>query len=129
MALIEHDAPTTSDDGVAIAELQEIVERQRAAFLASPYPSLEERQGLLMALAGMVMGHRSQIQDAMSADFGVHPTTATDLIEVLGVARPAAYATQLLEQWMGTALREANPHLYGSGEACVMPQPNGVVGI
>src|SRR3954452_2370128 len=128
MALIEHDAPTTSDDGVAIAELQEIVERQRAAFLASPYPSLEERQELLMALAGMVMGHRSQIQDAMSADFGVHPGAATDLIEVLGVAGRAAYAAAHLEQWMAAETREADPQLYGSGQAFVMPQPKGVVG-
>ena len=35
-----------------LTELHEIVERQRAAFLADPFPSLEERQELLGALAG-----------------------------------------------------------------------------
>src|SRR4051794_2315469 len=106
MALIENHSPTTTDDAGAIAELEQTVARQHEAFLADPYPSLEERMGLLQALAGMVMSHRVQIQEAMSADFGVHPTAATDLIEVLGVAGRAAYAMGHLEQWMASEDRE-----------------------
>src|SRR3954454_773615 len=128
MALIEHDTVTSGDDTQAIAELEQIVERQRAAFLADPYPSLEERLALLQALAGMVMGHRMQIQEAMSADFGVHPTQATDLIEVLGVAGRAAYAAERLEAWMAAEPRDVDPQLFGSGRAFVQPQPKGVVG-
>lgn len=129
MALIEQDSPpATDDDAAAIAELHQIVERQRAAFSADPYPSLEERRELLQALAGMVMTHRTQIQEAMSSDFGVHPTAATDLIEVLGVAGRAAYAAEKLEEWMAAEPRDADPQLYGSGRAFVMPQPKGVVG-
>jgi coniferyl-aldehyde dehydrogenase len=126
MALTQ-DQAATSDAG-AIAELHEIVERQRAAFLEDPFPSLEERLGLLQAVAGMVMGHRAQIQEAMSADFGVHPTQATDLIEVLGVAGRAAYAAERLEGWMTPEPREADPALFGSAKAFVQPQPKGVVG-
>src|SRR3954454_13434879 len=128
MALIEHDTVTTGEDGHAIAELQEIVEGQRAAFLEDPFPSLEERLGLLQAVAGMVMGHRTQVQEAMSADFGVHPTVATDLIEVLGVAGRAAYAAERLEKWMAAEPREVDPALFGSGRAFAQPQPKGVVG-
>ena len=43
MATIEKPTATTGDD-TAIAELQEMVGRQRAAFLADPFPSLEERR-------------------------------------------------------------------------------------
>src|SRR3954468_19973496 len=100
MALIEQDARPSTNDADAIEELEQTVERQRAAFLADPYPSLEERMGLLQALAGMILSHRAEIQDAMSADFGVHPKIATDLIEVLGVAGRAAYAAEHLQQWM-----------------------------
>ena len=128
MALIEHETVTTGDDGRAIAELEQMVERQRAAFLADPYPSLEERRGHLQALAGMVMAHRTQIEEAMSADFGVHPTVATDLIEVLGVAGRAAYAAERLEAWMAPDPREVDPALFGSGTAYVASQPKGVVG-
>src|SRR5437763_16504742 len=115
MALIEHETTTTGDDAQAIAELEQIVERQRAAFLADPSPSLDGRRELLGALAGMVMTHRTAIQEAMSADFGVHPTEATDLIEVLGVAGRAAYAAERLEAWMAHEARELDPGLFGSG--------------
>src|SRR3954465_10188289 len=128
MALIEQDARPSTNDADAIEELEQIVGRQRAAFLVDPYPSLEERMGLLQALAGMVMSHRAQIQEAMSSDFGAHPDAATDLIEVLGVAGRAAYAAGHLEQWMAAEPRETDPQLYGSGKAFVLPQPKGVVG-
>ena len=128
MSTIEHGTAARADDTAAIDELHEIVERQRAAFLADPFPSLEERQALLVALAGMVMSHRTQIEEAMSADFAVHPTLATDLIEVLGVAGRAAYAAEQLEAWMAPEPRYSDPALYGSGRAFVQPQPKGVVG-
>src|SRR2546423_1296484 len=128
MALTQDQSVTTGADAAAVAELQEIVERQRAAFLDDPYPSLEHRQELLQALAGMVMGHRMQIREAMSADFGVHPTQATDLIEVLGVAGRAAYAAERIETWMAAEPREVDPAMFGSARAFVQPQPKGVVG-
>jgi len=128
MALTQDQSTTTGADAAAVAELQEIVERQRAAFLDDPYPSLEQRQELLQALAGMVMGHRMQIREAMSADFGVHPTQATDLIEVLGVAGRAAYAAERLETWMAAEPREVDQAMFGSARAFVQPQPKGVVG-
>jgi coniferyl-aldehyde dehydrogenase len=128
MVTTENRTATTGDDAAAIAELQEIVERQRAAFLADPFPSLEERQGLLGALAGMLMSHRTQIQAAMSSDFGVHPPLAADLIEVLGPAGRAVYAAEQLGDWMAPEPRQADPALYGSGRAFVQPQPKGVIG-
>src|SRR2546423_635063 len=128
MALTENRTATMSDDAEAVAELDEIVGRQRTAFLADPFPSLEERRTLVGSIAAMVMGHRTQIEGAMSADFGVHPTLATDLIEVLGVAGRAAYAAEQLEAWMAPEPRHADPALFGSGRAYVAPQPKGVVG-
>ena len=127
MSATESHAATMHDDA-AIAELHEIVERQRAAFLADPFPSLEERQGLLGALAVMLMSHREQIQEALSSDFGVHPPLAADLIEVLGPAGRAVYAAEQLGGWMAREPRAADPALYGSGRAFVQPQPKGVVG-
>src|SRR5829696_2901650 len=128
MSTIEHGTTAGTGDAAAIEGLHEIVERQRAAFLADPFPSLDERRALLAALAGMVMGHRTQIEEAMSADFGVHPTLATDLIEVLGVAGRAAFVAEHLEDWMAPEARWSDPALYGSGRAFVLPQPKGVVG-
>jgi coniferyl-aldehyde dehydrogenase len=123
MTITENRTATTGDDAAAIAELHEIVEHQRAAFLRDPFPSLEERQALLAALAGMLMSHRTQVQEAMSSDFGVHPPLAADLIEVLGPAGRAMYAGEQLGSWMAAEPRLADPALYGSGRAFVQPQP------
>jgi acyl-CoA reductase-like NAD-dependent aldehyde dehydrogenase len=128
MAITENRTASTGVDEAAIAELQEIVERQRAAFLADPFPSLEERYELLGALAGMLMSNRTQIQEAMSSDFGVHPPLAADLIEILGPAGRAVYAAQQLAGWMAPEPRESDPALFGSGRAFVQPQPKGVIG-
>ena len=128
MSIIEQDGSVKPADDEAVAELDEIVARQREAFLADPYPSLEERRELLGTLAGMVIGHRAEIEEAMSADFAVHPALATDLIEVLGVAGRAAYAAERLEDWMAPEERDCDPALYGTGRAFVQPQPKGVVG-
>ncbi|MEP6954017.1 MAG: aldehyde dehydrogenase family protein [Solirubrobacteraceae bacterium] len=119
---------TEHTDAAAIDELQDVVARQRAAFVADPFPTLEERQELLGALAAMVLANRTGIEEAMSADFGVHPTLATDLIEVLGVAARAAYVAEQVGTWMAPEPRYADPAMYGSGRAFVAPQPKGVVG-
>jgi acyl-CoA reductase-like NAD-dependent aldehyde dehydrogenase len=128
MATTENRPATMVDDDAAIAELSDIVGRQRAAFLADPFPPLEERQVLLGALAGMLMSHRAQIQEALSSDFGVHPPLATDLIEVLGPAGRAVYAVEQLASWMAPEPRAVDPALFGSGRAFVQPQPKGVIG-
>ncbi len=128
MAIVENRPTSTGEDATAIAELHEIVARQREAFRADPFPTLAERRELLGVLAEMVLAHRRQIEEAMSADFGVHPTVATDLIEVLGVAGRAAYAIERLEEWMAPESREVDPALFGSARAFVQPQPKGVVG-
>ena len=76
----------------------------------------------------MLIGHRTEIQEAMSSDFGVHPPLAADLIEVLGPAGRAAYAAEQLPTWMAEESRPTDPALYGSGRAFVQPQPKGVIG-
>jgi coniferyl-aldehyde dehydrogenase len=128
MATTENRTASTGSDSAAIVELQEMVERQRAGFLADPFPSLQERQELLGALAGMLMSNRTEIQEALSSDFGVHPPVAADLIEVLGPAGRAVYAAEQLPGWMASEPRHSDPLLYGSGRAFVEPQPKGVIG-
>ena len=71
--LVTPSSATEADDGPAIAELHRLHAAQRAAFLADPYPDAAERKGHLMALAGMLLGHRDEIRAAMSADFGGAP--------------------------------------------------------
>ncbi len=76
----------------------------------------------------MLLSHRSQIQEALDADFGAHPAAAADLIEVLGPAGRAAYAAEQLDSWMADEERPSDPALYGTGTALVQSQPKGVIG-
>lgn len=127
--LIDRDGePTAPDDHAAIGELHRLHTLQRAAFLADPYPTADQRKANLTALAGAVMGARDEIRAAMSADFAAHPDLFTDLVEVLGVAGRAAYAIEQLDTWMAEEQRHADPALYGTARAAIRQQPKGVIG-
>ncbi len=128
MTLIDRDQETVTGDEAAITALHDAFERQKQAFGADPYPSLDERRGHLEALAGMMLGNRDRIRRAMSDDFAVHPELFTDLIECLGVAGRAAYAIGQLEQWMADDERETDPAVMGTARAFVRQQPKGVIG-
>ncbi len=128
MTMIARDADVITGDDEAIASLHAAFDRQRQAFFADPYPSLEERSSHLEALAGMMMSNRDRIRQAMSDDFAVHPALFTDMIECLGIASRAAYAITQLEQWMADEERETDPALMGTARAFVRQQPKGVVG-
>ena len=117
------------EDGEAIAELHRLLDVQRAAQRADPYPSLPVRRSLLQALAGTMVAHREQISAAMSADYAAHPSLITDFIEVLGTAGRAAYAAEQLSAWTADEERYADPAMYGTARATMRQQPKGVIGL
>ena len=119
---------TDVDDAPAIAGLHRVHGIQTAAHRKDPFPAAAERKGHLMALAGMVLGHRQEIRAAMSEDFAVHPELFSDLVEVLGVAGRAAYAVEQLDAWMAEDQRHVDPAFYGTARAGVRFQPKGVIG-
>lgn len=121
---VSHD-----DDAVAIAGLHRLLNVQRVAQRANPYPSLDVRRSLLQALAGTTVAHREEIGAAMAADYAAHPPLLTDFIEVLGTAGRAAYAAGQLVAWTAAEERYADPAMYGSARATMRQQPKGVIGL
>lgn len=121
----EHQAGT---DAAAIAKLRHIFALQKQSFLDNPMPSLQQRLELLGALANMMLVNRQKIQEAIAADFSSHPRQFSDLVECLGVAGRAQYVAERLAGWMQAQERSADAALYGTGRACVLAQPKGVVG-
>ena len=121
-------ALATIDDGPAIAELHRLHALQRSACIADPFPSATTRRQNLAVLAGMIVGHRSDIRAAMADDFAVHPDLFSDLVEVLGVAGRAAYAMEQLDEWMANEDRYSDPALFGTARASIRRQPKGVIG-
>ncbi len=122
-----HDAAAATDAD-AIACLHESFALQRAAFRREPHPTRDERAEHLMALAGMLMGARTRIQEAVAADFGSHPGAFTDLIEILAPAGRAAMAIEQLDAWMAEDERPADPAVFGTARAAMRLEPKGVMG-
>ena len=129
--LTEQAAPPQldhSDDSAAIANLTDAFAAQRKAFAADRSPSLAIRRDRIGALAGMLVGNRKRIGDALASDFGWHPRGASDLIEMLGVVGRAQYVLDHLEEWMAPQPREIDPAALGDARAFIRHEPKGVVG-
>lgn len=118
-----------SADEAAIKQLENALALQKAAFLKNQCPSAEERKANIGKIPGMVLSNREAIRNALSKDFGSHPTATTDMVEVLGVAGRAAYVISKVDEWIKYDNREVDAQLYGaSAKAEVRYQPKGVVG-
>ncbi|HVR89820.1 MAG TPA: aldehyde dehydrogenase family protein [Novosphingobium sp.] len=117
-----------TDDNAAIADLKDAFEAQRKAFAADRSPSIEVRRERIGALAGMLVGNRERIADALASDFGCHPRGASDLIEMLGVVGRAQYVLDHLEEWMAAQPREIDPAALADARAYIRYEPKGVVG-
>ncbi|WP_339490849.1 aldehyde dehydrogenase family protein [Pseudomonas sp. EL_65y_Pfl2_R95] len=127
MTFIQREQQAGSDDA-AIGQLRHLFALQKKAFLEQPIPDLTQRLELLGALANMMLVNRVKIQEALAADFSSHPRQFADLVECLGVAGRAQHVAEHLEGWMQAQQRSADSGLYGTGRACVLAQPKGVVG-
>jgi coniferyl-aldehyde dehydrogenase len=118
-----------SDDAAAIKQLEDALALQKKAFLKNQCPSVEERKANIGKIPTMVLANRDAIREAMSKDFGSHPTAITDLVEVLGVAGRAAYVISKLDEWTKYDNREVDAQMYGStAKGEIRYQPKGVVG-
>ncbi|MFD8298846.1 aldehyde dehydrogenase family protein [Streptomyces bauhiniae] len=123
------DQGATPGDAEAIAELRVAFAAQRAAVLRDPAPGVEQRRRNLGTLVEVISAYRQRIQQALAADFAVHPARFADLVEVLGVAGRAAFAAQHLEEWMTPESRLSDPGLLGTARVEMAYQPKGVIGL
>jgi coniferyl-aldehyde dehydrogenase len=109
-----------------IPELQAAFHRQRAAFAAAAYPTLEQRLAALHALRGACAYASSRIARALVADFGSHDPNIGLLWELSGVLARIAHTSEQLPRWLEPVDRGSEP---GDGaRSYVRYQPKGVVG-
>lgn len=127
-ATIVERTTAAGSDAPAIAQLQESLALQKAAFRRDPYPGAARRVEHLRALAGMLVAGRERIRSALREDFGSHPDAFTDLLEVLGPAGRAMAAIEALTGWMADEDRPADPALFGAARVTMRHEPKGVVG-
>ncbi len=111
------------------AALRDAMQRQRAAYLAHPVPTVAERRSDLQQLARFVQDNRQAILDAISADFGHRSMHETLLLEVTPLLAGIRQCQQHLRRWMRPQRRHIDRMTFGLASNEVIPQPLGVIGV
>jgi coniferyl-aldehyde dehydrogenase len=118
------------DSGLALgAVLQDVLARQRAAYLRQPVPSLAQRRADLDTLERFVRENRQLLIDAVSADYGHRSPHETVMTEIAPLLAAIKHARRNLRRWMRPQRRAVDRLAYGLGSNTVLPQPLGVIGV
>lgn len=105
-------------------DIRTILEKQRAAYLASEPWTVEQRCERLDRAIGLLVKHEQDIIEALSADFGHRSPSFSKGSEVLSPLATLKQTRAELAEWTRPEQRQAR-----TGEAWVQYQPLGVVGI
>jgi coniferyl-aldehyde dehydrogenase len=122
--------PAASTDGDAhdIRRMRELLTRQRQAFAANPFPSVQQRKNNLTKLIDLLQRNQDDIAVAINADFGVRAGAESKLVDVMGPILEARHIRSHLGRWMKPR-RRSTELLFITNRAWVEYQPKGVVGI
>ncbi len=104
-------------------------EAQRAAYLAAPYPSYEERKRDLLSLKRLVSENRDALVAAISEDYGNRSDFESKFAEIVTVVDTVAHSVKHLRKWMKPQRRHVDMLMYPGARNRVIPQPLGVCGL
>ena len=112
-------------------EMQAILDRQRAAYLAEGVVSSQTRINRLERAVQVVKKHQKAFVQAMNEDFGhrsEHQSLFTDIASSIG---PLRHAQQNLKRWQKKDKRKVTPGVLAllGARAWIEYQPLGVVGV
>lgn len=110
------------------AQLVALLDAQRRAHLAAPYPSFEQRQDRLRRLEEMTERHGPELVEAIASDFGHRSRHETRLTDLLMIGSAIRHASRHLRSWMKPRRMHTALH-YLPGRNRLMRQPLGVVGV
>ncbi|NNT94575.1 coniferyl aldehyde dehydrogenase [Stutzerimonas nitrititolerans] len=111
-----------------IERLQPLLDRQRRAFQAAPYPDAAVRLQWLDTLQRLLASNQQAIIEAISSDFGNRSADETRLAEIMPSLHGIHYARRRLRKWMKPSRRSVGL-AFQPASARVLYQPLGVVGI
>ena len=112
---------------VAPAELQRLLDAQRAAQAADPIPDAATRRDRIDRFVAAVLEHATELVAALEADFGSRPRTLSLELDILGGMETVNFARENLEGWM--APTEVPAGLGGAIPTVIQNRPKGVVGV
>lgn len=108
--------------------MAELLERQRAAFIADGPPDVALRRNRIDRLMALVLDHADEFVDAMAADFGTRPRDGSLFTEIMGMISVIEHTRAHVPKWMQSTKVMRAGRLLGL-RAEVEPSPLGVVGI
>lgn len=109
-------------------QLHLLLETQRAAFRAQPFPELAQRLDRLARLRALMQEHAAAFAEAVSADFGHRSRHETELLELYVIEAAIRHTERHLKQWMASRRMPTALHFL-PGHNRLLAQPLGVVGI
>ena len=109
-------------------DLEDTLKLQRAAYLAQPNPSFEERKADLLKLKAFVTDHRDALVQAISADYGHRSLHESLFAEIFSVIDGVNHTLKQLKKWMRPEKRHVDLKNFLGASNRVTPQPLGVVG-
>ncbi len=111
-----------------VPDMRAILERQRRSFLEERPPSAAVRRNRIDRLLALVLDNTDDFVDAMAADFGTRPRTASLFTEILGMISVIEHTRSHVPQWMRATKLMRGTRAFGP-KAEVQPSPLGVIGI
>lgn len=113
------------------ADMQAILDKQKAAQLRDGAPTAQQRAERIDRCIGLLVDYRTEIEDALNADFGARSREATAFTDVASSISTLKHAKAHIAAWMKPQKRKTTPALLGLfGAKCeVRYQPKGVVGV
>src|SRR5580693_128779 len=123
-------AATASDDSVP-ASLNALLAKQRAAQLRDGAPSAAIRIDRLNRCIALLVDHRTEIEAALSDDFGARSSHVSAFADVASSIGPLKHARQHVARWMKTEKRSTTPSILGlfGAKSEIRHQPKGVIGV
>lgn len=121
-------ASTVSAIDSTNSTVQDIYNKQKAAYLQQPYPEYQQRYQNLQKLEQLLSDNRDEIAAAINKDFGNRSVHETKFLELFGSIDGLKYCRKHLKKWMKPEKRHASIWFFGAKNT-LLPQPKGVVGI
>lgn len=112
----------------AAADMNELLARQRAAFLRDGDPPMRERRHNLRRLRQVLVDRREDIAAAISADFGYRARRETLLFELVAATQAIRSLEHNAARWLAAQRRETS-WTFAPASNRVVFQPLGVIGV
>lgn len=115
-------------DPTQISPLTELLQRQRASYLAAPNPDYAIRKERLTRLKTALLNYQQPLVEALSQDYGHRSTDDSLISNIMPVVNNINYSLKNLKKWLKPSRRHAGI-LLAPAQVKVHYQPLGVIGI